>query len=303
MERVLARFSAGQEYQHPRVTVQPPGGNGMILLMPAAAADTVGLKILSMFPKSVERGLPGVQGMVIILDAVYGELLAIIDGTAVTEIRTAAVTAIATARLAPADARILGVIGAGVQARGHLLALGSLRPWEAILLYSRTAERADALAKWAREQDLPVQTVTSARDAVRDADVICTVTSSCEPVFDGSDVTKADVHVNAIGAFGPHCRELPLDLTARATIVVDSREAALREAGDIMALSTEGLDAGDKITAELGEVVAGTKAGRSGPGQITVFKSLGLPIEDIAACEIIYRRAVESGLGEEISFP
>ena len=302
MARALTGFSSGQTYQHPRLTVEPPESGGMVLIMPAAAGDKFGLKILRMFPRSAERGLPGVQGLVILVDAVHGEPLAVIDGTAVTEIRTAAVTALATDSLAPADATTLGVIGAGVQARGHLAGLAGTRPWKTVRLYGPRRERAEALAIWAQERGIPVEVAGSAREAVREADVICTVTSACSPVLADADVADRKVHINAIGSFGPTCRELPTQLMARARVIVDSREAALAEAGEVIVPQAEGALAHDIIAAELGQVLSGDRPGRMGD-EVTVFKSLGLPIEDVMACETIYRRAVETGAGDLVSFP
>lgn len=305
MAAALKQFSAGEAYQHPRITVDPPQVGGMVLLMPAAPANgsTLGLKLLSMFDRAGERGLPSVQGLVILLDAVHGEPLALIDGIVLTEIRTAAATAEATDRLARGDAATMGVIGAGVQARGHLEALAAVRPWKSVRLFSRTEERAKRLETWGLEQGIPVEVVGSPEAAVRDADVICTATSGCSPVLDAADVAVEGVHVNAIGAFGPTCRELPTELVARATLFVDSREAALREAGDIMIPLQEGAIAESAIAAEIGEVIAGRHPGRTGEAETTVFETLGLPIQDVVACDLIYRNAVAEGAGQEIDFP
>ncbi|MGA4844121.1 ornithine cyclodeaminase family protein [Streptomyces sp. G45] len=301
MKRALTSFSDGSAYQHPRITVEPPGEGGMVLLMPAASEDTLGLKLLSMFPRAAEKGLANVQGLVILVDAVHGEPLALIDGISVTEIRTAAVSALATQSLARPDATTLGVIGAGVQARGHLEALAGVRPWERIRLYSRTAERARELVEWARGRGLPAEVADSASGAVADADVICTVTSACSPVLADADVTGGGVHINAVGAFGPTCRELPSELIARSRIFVDSREAALSEAGDLMIPIQEGVLDEKAVRGEIGEVLAGAE-GRVGD-ELTVFKSLGLPIQDVVACAEIYRRAVERDAGDVLSFP
>ncbi|MFB7664840.1 ornithine cyclodeaminase family protein [Kitasatospora sp. NPDC056138] len=301
MERALTAFSAGSAYQHPRITVEPPGEGGMVLLMPAAAEDRLGLKLLSMFPRAGERGLPNVQGLVILVDAVHGEPLAIIDGISVTEIRTAAVTALATGKLARPDATGLALIGAGVQARGHLQALADVRPWKSVRLYSRTPERAHELARWARGEDIPVEIADSATAALAGADVICTVTSSYEPVLADSDVAAEGVHINAVGAFGPTCRELPSELVGRARIFVDSRQAALAEAGDLIVPLRDGVITEDAIVAEIGDVLAGAD-GRLGD-ELTLFESLGLPIQDVVACAEIYRRAVERDAGHVVRFP
>lgn len=301
MADALARFSAGTAYQHPRVTVEPPDTDGMVLLMPAATDTTLALKMLSMFPRSVSRGLPSVQGLIVLVDAVFGEPVAIIDGTAVTEIRTAAVTALATDWLAPENADTLTLIGAGAQARGHLVALARVRPWAGIRMHSRTAERAAALAEWAGEQGIAVEVVGSVAEAVRGASVICTVTSACSPVVAARDVAEGGVHINAVGAFGATCRELPSELVARSRLFVDSREAALREAGDVMIPMAEGVVRPDVIAGEIGGVLTGGK-GRLGD-ELTIFKSLGLPVEDLMTSQMIYQRAVERDAGQQVTFP
>jgi ornithine cyclodeaminase/alanine dehydrogenase-like protein (mu-crystallin family) len=301
MSQALISFSEGSAFQHPRITVEPPGEGGMVLLMPAAADTHLGLKLLSMFPRAADKDLPNVQGLVILVDAVHGEPLAIIDGTSVTEIRTAAVTALATDELAGADAATLAIIGAGVQARGHLEALAHVRPWRRIRIYSRTSERSRALADWAQRQGMPADVAASSGAAVSDADVICTVTSACQPVIADTDIAREGVHINAIGAFGADCRELPSRLIQRARIFVDSRQAALAEAGDVLIPLGEGVITPDAIVAEIGDVLAGGE-GRQGD-ELTIFKSLGLPIEDTVACAAIYRRAVESGIGSTLDFP
>jgi ornithine cyclodeaminase/alanine dehydrogenase-like protein (mu-crystallin family) len=303
MRDALVAYSAGQLFQHPRVAVAPPGEGGQILLMPAMSGGTVGLKVLSMFPRAAERGLPGVQGIVLLIDAVHGEPLALIDGITVTEIRTAAVTTLATAEMAVPDAQSLALIGAGAQARSHLAGLATLTAWKRIRVYSRTASRVKQLADWAAESlGLTIEAAESPAAAVRGADVVCTVTSSLEPVLADADIAESGIHINAIGAFGVTGRELPSELVARSRIVVDSREAALAEAGDILVPMGEGVLAEDAVAGELGEVLAGKLPGRLG-GEVSVFKSLGLPIEDTVACQEIYRRAVARGLGEEIAFP
>jgi ornithine cyclodeaminase len=303
MRDALVAFSAGQLYQHPRVSVTPPGEGGQILLMPAMSGSAIGLKVLSMFPRAAERGLAGVQGVVLLLDAVYGEPLALIDGITVTEIRTAAVTTLATAHMAAPGARSLALVGAGAQARSHLAGLATLASWERIRVFSRSASRVKQLAEWAAESlGLTIDATGNVADAVRDADVVCTVTSASEPVLADADIGQSGIHVNAIGAFGASSRELPTGLVARSRIIADSREAALAEAGDLLIPMREGRLADDPIAGELGKVLAGEVPGRLSD-EVSVFKSLGLPIEDAVACQEIYQRAVARGLGEEIAFP
>ncbi|MFJ5933791.1 ornithine cyclodeaminase family protein [Streptomyces sp. NPDC093071] len=310
MEDTMVRASRRELYEHPRVTVEPPGHGGMVLLMPAvggpAEEPVLGLKMLSMFPRAIERELPSVQGLVILVDAIHGQPLALVDAGALTEIRTAAVTAVATRALARADARTLAVVGAGVQARGHLEALSRTRDWERVRIFSRTRSTAEELARWAKGFYPHVEVSDSTAEALADCDVLCTATSVSgdEPVFAASELPAGrGVHVNAIGAFGPGCRELPTETVASARLIVDNREAALREAGDILLPIAEGALTEDAIAAEIGEVLAGTRPGRTDDTQTTVFETLGLPVQDAVAAALVYRKAVEHGIGERISFP
>lgn len=301
MRAALISFSTGTAYQHPRVTVEPSDSN-LVLIMPAGSADTLGIKILTMYPRSGERNLPGVQGLIVLVDGTYGEPLAVVDGTVITELRTAAVSALATDTLARPDAETLAVLGAGVQARAHLAALRGIRPWTAIRLHSRTADKADALAKWAESEGLPCSVVGSPDEAVDGADVICTATSACQPLFAAGRVADSGVHVTAVGAFGATCRELPTDVITRAELFADSRDSITREAGDILIPVTEGHLSEPYTLTEIGEVLAGTHPGRTSPSQTTVFKSLGLPIEDVIASDLVYRRALTTNAGQDVDF-
>jgi ornithine cyclodeaminase/alanine dehydrogenase-like protein (mu-crystallin family) len=298
MRDALTKFSAGEVFQHPRVTVEP-GGGSLLLLMPAGTESLTGLKILTMYPGAASAGLPSVQGLVVLVDATTGEPLALLDGAAITELRTAAVSAVATDRLARADATSLAIIGAGVQAAAHVRALATIRPWRSIRIYSRSAARVEKLVALVRAEGIDVTAVSSAAEAVREADVVCTTTSACSPVFEDAD-TAAGAHITAVGAFGPTCRELPSALVARAELFADSREAVLAEAGDILTPMAEGLVTAESVT-EIGDVFGGRHPGRADENQTTVFKSLGLPIEDVVACGLVYRRAVAEKRGEDVS--
>lgn len=301
MGETLAAFSTGQIHQQPRVTVEPEKLEGRVLIMPSASPSAgMGLKVLSMFERSGERGLPSVQGLMLLIDPDYGQPLAIIDGEALTEIRTAAVTTRATQVLARPDATRLAIIGAGVQARAHLESLAGVRDWTSIRIFSRTEDRAAGLVALGRELGLPAELAGSPSAACRDADVICTATSSWSPVIEDADVAPEGVHVNAIGAFGATCRELPSELVLRSDVFVDSRQGALGEAGDLLVPIGEGLITEAHIRAEIGEVLAGVAPGRTGGDRTTIFETLGLAVEDLVAGRIVYDRAVERGLGMRV---
>ena len=276
MEKALIVFSAGKVTQPVRsvIKVDPPGG--FLGLMPALTPEGLGLKAVTFYPSNAERGIPTHMATIFLVEPQTGTPLAIMDGRLITEMRTAAVSAVATKLLAAPDARILGILGSGVQARSHLEALRLVRQFEEIRVWSPTREHAKQFAK-----EIGGMAV-SAEEAVRGADVVVTVTNSKTPVLKGSWL-KPGCQVNAIGACRPDWREL--DDEAMANIVfVDSREAALKESGDLIL-------SGAKIYAELGEALAGKVPSHA--GEITIFKSLGMAVEDITAAILVYRAVTE----------
>jgi ornithine cyclodeaminase/alanine dehydrogenase-like protein (mu-crystallin family) len=272
MEKALIEFSAGKVTQPVRsiIKVDPPGG--FLGLMPALTPDGLGLKAVTFYPSNAERGIPTHMATIFLVDPQTGTPLVIMDGRLITEMRTAAVSAVATNLLATPDAKILAVLGSGVQARSHVDALGLVRQFEEIRVWSPTQEHARQFAEEIGG------TGVSAEEAVRGADVVVTATSSKVPVLKGSWL-KPGCHVNAVGACRPDWREL--DDGAMANVVfVDSREGALKESGDVV-LSGAG------IYAELGEALAGNVPSCS--NETTIFKSLGMAVEDIAAALLVYR--------------
>ena len=275
MEKALIEFSAGKVSQPVRsvINVDPPGG--FLGLMPALTPDGLGLKAVTFYPSNVERGIPTHMATIFLVDPQTGTPLAIMDGRLITEMRTAAVSAAATKLLAPADAKILAILGSGVQARSHVEALQLVRPFEEIRVWSPTKEHAE---RFAREIGA---TATSADDAVRGADVVVTTTNSKTPVLKGSWL-KTGSHVNAIGACRPDWRELDDDAMSNV-VFVDSREGAMKESGDVIL-------SGAKIYAELGEALAGKLPSRA--NETTIFKSLGMAVEDIAAAMLVYRKLI-----------
>ncbi|WP_116211901.1 ornithine cyclodeaminase family protein [Streptomyces olivoreticuli] len=275
-------------------------GDGELLLMPAVHATTLSVKLLTLFDTAPE--LPAVQGLVPLFDAVTGRPLAVLDAAAVTRLRTAAVTVLATDLLAPPAARVLTVIGAGAQGRGHLEGLAGLRPWTSVRLHSRDPRKARLLAEWARGQDIDAEVHEDVTTAVRDADVICTVTSAERPLFEDSAVRREGLHVSAVGAYGAARRELPTALVARAGLFVESAEAVLREAGDILIPVAEGALPARPAMTELGDLLSGRHAGRRSAAEVTVFKSVGVPVEDAVACDLLYQCAVARGAGADVPF-
>jgi len=272
MEKSLIDFSAGRVTQPVRsiISIDPPGG--FLGLMPALAPDGLGLKAVTFYPSNAERGIPTHMATIFLVDPQTGTPLAIMDGRLITEMRTAAVSAAATKLLASPDAKVLGILGSGVQARSHVEALSFVRQFEETRVWSPTLEHAERFA-----QEIGA-TATSVEEAVRDADVIVTVTSSKAPVLKG-DWLKPGCHVNAVGACRPDWRELDDEAMKRSIVFVDSREGALKESGDVILSAA-------KIHAELGEALAGKVPSHA--NETTIFKSLGMAVEDVAAATLVY---------------
>ena len=305
MTDALAALARGELHQPLRMVVRPPGAASFLGLMPAHRAGgelAYGLKAICVVPDNPTRGLDAHQGAVVLFDGETGEIRAILNASAVTAIRTAAVSAVATRLLAREDARELAVLGAGVQARSHLEAMQLVREFERARIWSRTFEHARRLAEEAQPRTpFPLEPVASAEAAVRGADVVVTATSSPEPIVARTWLTGG-AHVNAVGASVPTARELDTATIAAASLFVDRRESALNEAGEVLVALREGAITPDHIRAELGELVAGGRAARRSPEELTVFKSLGLAVEDLAAAEHVLRRARETGTGATVAF-
>ena len=272
MEKALIDFSAGKVTQPVRsvIKVDPPGG--FLGLMPALTPDGLGLKAVTFYPSNAERGMPTHMATIFLVHPETGTPLAIMDGRLITEMRTAAVSAAATKLLAARDAKILAILGSGVQARSHVEALRIVRQFEEIRVWSPTREHAERFAR-----EIGAKTMT-AEEAVRGADVIVTATNSKTPVLKGAWL-KPGCDVNAVGACRPDWRELD-DEAMSNVVFVDSREGAMKESGDVIL-------SGAKIYAELGEALAGKVPPRA--SKTTIFKSLGMAVEDIAAALLVYR--------------
>jgi len=304
MRDTLAARARGQTQQPSRVAVRPPDGTGTLLTMPAWVAEpaALGVKVVSVFPGNHQRGLDSHQGAVLSLDPDTGQVQAILEAGAVTAIRTAAVSAVATDLLANPDADDLALLGAGVQAGTHLAAIAAVRTLRRIRVWSRSAERALAFAQEATAPGgLAVEVMPSAEAAVEDASIICTVTASPTPVLQGQWIVRG-AHINAVGAHTPETRELDTDAVTGARIFVDARESALLEAGELLIPIKERRLRTTDIKAELGEVIVGTHPGRASSAEITLFKSLGLGIEDVAAARYVTAEARRLGVGQEIAF-
>jgi ornithine cyclodeaminase/alanine dehydrogenase-like protein (mu-crystallin family) len=261
-------------------------GSGDLLLMPAFGEYGAGVKLVTVAPANPQHGLPVLHALYALFAPGTLEPLALFDGSALTAVRTAAVSGLATRYLSRPDPRTLAIFGAGVQAWAHLVAMHTERPIERTWVVSRTEDRARSFVTRAADGGISAELGVS--DVVAEADLICTCTTSTEPLFDGA-LLKPGVHVNAIGAYRPTDRELDTETMRRARIVVETREVALAEAGDLVIPIQEGAISEADLVADLGEVVGGKEV-RTGPGVITVFKSVGVAFEDLALARAAYER-------------
>ena len=316
MRDALAARARGEVYQPLRMVIRPDGAAGLMALMPCylpgpearpgaprgADVGGYGLKAICIVPGNPARGLDAHQGVVLLSSPQTGEPLAIVNASAVTAIRTAAVSAVATALLARADATELAVIGTGVQARSHLLAISAARPLTRIRVAGRDEARARRFADEMRARTAaPVLACGSAAEAVDGAGIVVTATSSAEPVL-RREWLAPGAHVNAVGACVPQARELDTATMAAAALFADSRESVLAESGDFRLAEAEGAIGPEHIRAEIGEVLTGGAPGRAGDDEVTVFESLGLAVEDLAAAALAYRKAGELGAGTWVEF-
>jgi ornithine cyclodeaminase len=305
MEEALAALARGDLSQPLRSVYAPPGAPGVMAWMPAyrAGEDGVfGMKILCVIPSNPSRGLDGHQGAVMLMDGVTGQLRGLVDASAVTAMRTAAVSAVATRLLARENARELAIIGTGVQARRHLEAIPLVRPIERIRVASRTLEGTRRFVEELRPHvRCSLEAAASAEEAVHGADVVVTATTARDPVLERAWL-GAGTHVNAVGASRPPHREIDTATWAAAAAFADRRESVEGEAADYRQAREEGAIGPGHIRAEIGEVLIGRAPGRTGHEEITLFRSLGLAVEDVATAQYLVRRAQESGVGTRVEF-
>jgi ornithine cyclodeaminase/alanine dehydrogenase-like protein (mu-crystallin family) len=303
MAAVLRQLAAGELYLPLRSVVRPPQSTGFVGLMTAhraGDAPAFGLKAVAIFPDNPSRGLDAHQGVVIVFSGEDGRVRGIVDASAVTAIRTAAVSAVATRALAREGATTLAVLGAGVQAAAHIESMACVMPIERVRIYSRRPEPAQQLAASTAERyGVDASAAASVEEALREAAVVVTATTAREPIVERGWFA-AGAHVNAVGSSIPTTRELDGATVAAARLVVDARESTLNESGDLLLAVREGTVAADVPLVELGEVLSGSAPGRTSPDQLTVFISLGLAVEDLAAAELALRVGAESGIGAEV---
>lgn len=305
MRTALIALARGEADQPLRTVVRPAGAAGLMALMPAYLGGELAayaVKAICITPGNPAVGLDSHQGIVLLSSARTGEPLALLNASAVTEIRTAAVSAVATELLARPDADVLAIIGTGVQARAHLRAIGRSRPLAEIRVAGRSHASAAAFAeKLQGEAAAPLVACGSVRDAVTGAGLVVTATSSARPVLERGWLADG-THINAIGACVPTARELDSATVADAALFTDSRESITSESGDYLLARADGAIGPGHVRAELGEILTGAAPGRQDSQQITVFESLGLAVEDLAAAALTYRKAVATGGGHAAEF-
>ena len=299
MERALAAFARGEVVQPVRLMTRTADESGVLALMPAHVGGIgFGFKAVTVFHDNDARGLPSHQGVITLLDAETGTPVALMDGTRITAIRTAGVSAVATRHLARTDASVAAIIGTGVQARAHAEALACVRELSEIRIVGRRPNAARQLAAELADR-LPARAFDDAAAALDGADIVATVTASPAPVF-APEAIAPGTHINAVGAYTATTREVPSETVAAARVFVDDRTAALSEAGDLLLAIADGAIDESHVVGTLGDVLIGQVQGRTDAQQITIFESLGLGLEDIAAASHVCGRALEDGIGTDV---
>jgi alanine dehydrogenase len=297
VEGALRSLARGEGVQPLRSAHWMPDRHGLLVVMPGMLEGLAGVKVLTVIPENHLHGEESHQGMVLLFEAERGRPLALLDATAVTGIRTAAASAVATRVLARPDAGDLAILGSGTQARSHLEAMAAVRTLRRVRVWSRRPESAQRFAeREGRRLGIAVEPMPSAREAVAGADLICTVTAATEPVLLGEWIAPG-AHLNAAGACTPRARELDAAAVARARLFTDRRESLFAEAGDFLLAREEGAVTDAHLLGEVGEVLEGKIPGRRSAAEITLFKSLGIAAEDLVSGALVYRKALAAGRG------
>jgi len=305
VREAFIQLSNGNVMMPQRTTISIQKRKGKTHIMPAylSSNGALGVKIVSDFPGNRARNMPIIHGVVIVLDKETGRPLAVMDGAYLTALRTGATSAVATDLLAKKDAHIAALFGAGVQAHTQLEAICNVRSIKKIWVYDCVKEIAEAFVKEMKSFGNPISSnilvAESPAQAVREADIVCTVTTSLKPVFNNDDLKKG-VLINGFGSFTPEMQEIPPQTVLRSKVIVDSLNASLIEAGDLIVPIKEGLITEQHIHGEIGQVAAGYLSGRESNDEIIFFKSVGLAVQDVAVAESIYLNAEKLGVGLDV---
>ena len=305
MVEALSDLARGNVFLPLRMIIHPPGADGDMGLMPSyrsAERAAYGVKTVCFFPGNPAKGLDSHQGSVSLFSGETGELTALMNASAITAIRTAAVSGVATQILAREDAGDLAIIGTGVQARAHIEAMACARPIKRARVASRSLEHARSFAsEFSERYSFPIEAVESVEAAVRNADVIVTVTTAAEPFLKREWISPG-AHLNVVGSSIPKTREVDSETVAASSFFVDRRESTINEGGEYRVALSEGAIGPDHIRGEIGEVLIGAKPGRTSPDEITLFKSLGLSVEDLASADYLYNKAKQNSFGTWVEF-
>jgi ornithine cyclodeaminase/alanine dehydrogenase-like protein (mu-crystallin family) len=309
MREALNALAAGKAYQPLRRIIRPPDAKGVMGLMPAYMSGgtsgdraAFGLKAICVFPGNPAKGMDSHQGAVLLFSAETGELLSMMNASAITAIRTAAVSGVATDLLARGDACNLALLGSGVQARSHLVAMSQVRSIKRCRIASRHIEHAQNFAEeMRRDFSFALEPVETVEEALKGADLIVSATTAVEPIIRRQWIS-AGAHLNVVGSSTPNAREVDSETMAAASLFVDRHESTINEAGDYLLAMRDGVIGPNHIRAEIGEVLKGDKPGRTSAEEITLFKSLGLAIEDLFAAEYLYKKARELNVGTRVEF-
>ncbi|HKY07105.1 MAG TPA: ornithine cyclodeaminase family protein [Candidatus Binatia bacterium] len=302
LEQAHVQYSTGKAVMPVRLVVPLPQVQGRITSMPGFLSDdkALAMKVVTYFQENTKQNLPAILGTILLFSSETGKLIAVMDGSYITGIRTACASAMATKVLANTDTPVLGILGAGVQARTHIQALSRVRKINRVRIYSPSGTSAAAIKRDLEPASgVTIEVAPSPEQALRDADIVVTATTAKTPVVKFASL-KPGAHVNAVGSHRPDARELDGATMARAKVIVDSREAIMAECGDVLLAIEEKSIAKDHIHAEIGEILAGAKSGRAGADEITVYKSVGIAIQDVAAANLVYRKALERGVGTTV---
>ena len=302
LEQAHIQYSTGKAVMPVRLVVPLPLIQGRITSMPGYLSQdqALGMKVVTYFQNNDEQGLPAILATIMLFSVETGKMIAAMDGTYITTIRTACASALATKVLANPETPVLGVIGAGVQARAHIRALGRVRRLRKIKIYSPSGASGRKIkADLENDIGIAIDLMPNAEQAVRDSDLVATVSTAKEPVLK-MEWLRSGAHINAVGSHRPDLREIDGATLSASKVVVDSREAIMAECGDVLLAIKENSFSEQGIHAEIGEVLAGTKSGRSSAAEITLYKSVGIAIQDVATAQLVYRKALQRQVGTNV---
>ena len=302
LEQAHIQYSSGKAVMPVRLVVPLPQIQGRITSMPGFLNEdkALGMKVVTYFQDNPQRGLPAILATIMLFSAENGKMMAAMDGSYITAIRTACASAMATKVLANPSTPVLGILGAGVQARAHIQALSRVRKLTKIKIYSPSGTAAASIKKdMERAGGARIEVAENGADAVKNADLLVTVTTAKEPILEPQWLAPG-MHINAVGSHRPNLREIDGATLACSKVVVDSREAIMAECGDILLALAENAISENTIYGEIGEVLAGTKSGRSSADEITLYKSVGIAIQDVATANLVYRKALQQNVGTNV---